>query len=67
MRTVLKQVPSTTKVILKVIGWTVFMSFSVAAILGNKGGADVPWRGFELVGAAIGLVLGIMFSLDLDG
>jgi hypothetical protein len=48
--------------IIKIVGWTLGMTLGVYLITDGKGGpSDHPWQ-HALIGAAIGLILGIIFS-----
>ena len=50
--------------IIKIVGWTLGMTVGVFLITDGKGGSDHPWQ-HALIGAAIGLILGIIFSRKL--
>jgi hypothetical protein len=54
-----------TAKISNIVGWTVGMTGAVYIITGGKGGpSDHPWQ-HALIGAAIGLILGIISSRKL--
>jgi hypothetical protein len=53
-----------TAQIIKIVGWTVGMTVGVYLITDGKTQSDHPWQ-HALIGAAIGLILGIIFSRKL--
>jgi hypothetical protein len=53
-----------TAKIIKVVGWAVGMTVGVFLITDGKTQSDHPWQ-HALIGAAIGLILGIIFSRKL--
>jgi len=53
-----------TAKIIKIVGWTIGMTVGVFLITDGKAQSDHPWQ-HALIGAAIGLILGIFFSRKL--
>jgi hypothetical protein len=51
--------------IIKVVGWTLGMAFAVYLIMDGKSIAPPHPIKHALIGAAMGLVLGILFALNL--